>query len=195
MTDYADFNVDPRAFLGGFIEVDPEFAEEPTIDAEALKAAMRTLASGVAMVTTQVEGRPWGLTLSACISISASPAHVLISLSHSASARSAILKSQRFGLSILRADQKDLAELGAVPSGPKYVDAFLEKRGPEVEMTMIAGALYHLDCRIERVFEVSDHTLIIGTVETAIPGTGSVDPSREPLLYFDRMFHELGARV
>ncbi|MGH3005401.1 MAG: flavin reductase family protein [Gaiellaceae bacterium] len=192
MSDYADLELDPRLVLGGYIETDAALREEvrPAVDAEGFKAAMRMLAGGVVMVTTHVEGRLWGLTISACCSISASPPRILISLSHTASGRPAVLETGRFGLSILRADQKGLADLGAVPRGPKYVDAFRESA--TAGSTMLAGALYHLDCSVDRTFEVGDHTLVIGAVEAVIAGRGPIEGGRGPLLYFDRAFHTLG---
>lgn len=192
MSDYADLELDPRLVLGGYIETDAALREEtrPAVDPEGFKAAMRMLAAGVVMVTARLDGRVWGLTISACCSISASPPRLLISLSRGASGRPAVLETGRFGVSILRADQRALADLGAVPKGPKYVDAFCEtaKGGS----TMLAGALYHIDCSVDRVFEVEDHTLVIGAVEAVIPGRRSGEGAREPLLYFDRTFHALG---
>ncbi|MGH2970263.1 MAG: flavin reductase family protein, partial [Solirubrobacteraceae bacterium] len=49
-------------------------------EAAAFKAAMRVLAGGVVMVTTRVDGRPWGLTISSCCSLSAEPPQLLVSL-------------------------------------------------------------------------------------------------------------------
>jgi flavin reductase (DIM6/NTAB) family NADH-FMN oxidoreductase RutF len=45
-----------------------------------------------------------------------------------------------------------------------------------------------VECTVERVFSVADHTLLIGDVEAVVA------PDREggPLLYFDRTFHSLG---
>jgi flavin reductase ActVB len=190
VSDYAEFAPDPRVVVGGYIEADPAFSGEPPagVDEETFKTAMRSLAAGVVMVVAQRDDRLWGLTISACCSISASPPQVLISLADDASCREAILDTRRFGLSVLRDDQKHLAELGAVPGGPKYVDAFCDDAGSSRRTTMIAGALVHLDCTVARVFEVSDHTILIGSVEAV------VSPQREggPLLYFDRTFHALG---
>lgn len=193
MSDYAEFAPDPRVLVGGYIEADPAFGPRrpASVDEETFKAAMRSLAAGVVMVVARKDDRLWGLTISACCSISASPPRVLISLADDASCRDAILETRRFGLSVLRDDQKHLAELGAVPGGPKYVDAFCEDTGSGRETTMIAGALVHLECSVERVFGVSDHTLLIGDVEAVVA------PDREggPLLYFDRTFHALGERL
>lgn len=190
MSDYAEFAPDPRSLVGGYIEADPAFAPRrpATVDEETFKSAMRSLAAGVVMVVARKEERLWGLTISACCSISASPPQVLISLADDASCRDAILETRRFGLSVLREDQKHLAELGAVPGGPKYVDAFCETTGSGRRTTMIAGALVHVDCAVDRVFEVSAHTLLIGNVDAVVA------PEREggPLLYFQRTFHTLG---
>jgi flavin reductase ActVB len=195
MTDYADLELDPRVLFGQ-IEADSAFAAPPErppgVDAEAFKAAMRVLAGGVVMVTARVGERIFGLTISSCCSISASPPQVLISLSNVASSLPPILETSRFGISILRGHQKPLAELGAVPGGPKHVDAFCQERGGS---TMLAGALYHLDCRVEQVFEVSDHTVIVGTVEAAIAGAEADDDLAGPLVYFNRTFHTLGRAI
>ena len=194
MSDYAEFTPDPRVVVGGYIEADPAFsaglaAEGPTgVDEETFKAAMRSLATGVVMVVAQRGERLWGLTISACCSISASPPQVLISLADDASCRDAILETGRFGLSVLRDDQRHLAELGAVPGGPKYVDTFCQDAGSGRGTTMIAGALVHVDCAVARVFEVSDHTILIGNVEAVVTPEGRGGP----LLYFDRTFHTLG---
>lgn len=192
MSDYAEFAPDPRVLVGGYVEADPDFAPEPpaSVDEETFKAAMRSLAAGVVMVVAQRGERLWGLTISACCSISANPPQVLISLADDASCREAILETRRFGLSVLRDDQKHLAELGAVPGGPKYVDAFCKDAGSG-RTTMIAGALVHVDCAVARVFEVSDHTILIGNVEAVVSPEGPGGP----LLYFDRTFHALGEVV
>jgi flavin reductase ActVB len=192
VSDYADLRLDPSVVLRGQIEADSAFAAAPetppAVDPEAFKAAMRVLAGGVVMVTAKAGDRLWGLTISACCSISAAPPRVLISLANTASCLPAVLETRRFGLSILRAGQRPLAELGAVPGGRKEVGAFAES--PDGETTMIAGALAHLDCAVDRTFVVSDHTLVIGTVEHAVTAADLEEPG--PLLYFNRTFHRLG---
>ena len=199
MSDYADYRLDPDVVLRrGQIEADREAfgatpAAPPTVDADAFKAAMRVLAGGVVMVTARRGERLYGLTISACCSISANPPQVLISLAQTASCLPAILETRRFGLSILRAGQKPLAELGAVPGGQKEVDAFSES--PDGSTTMIAGALAHLDCSVDHTFAVSDHVLVIGNVEHAISVPADELEEPGPLLYFNRTFHTLGEAV
>ena len=197
MSDFGDISADLSRFLRrGEIEADSAFAPAPeappTVDAEAFKAAMRVLAAGVVMVTARRGDQLYGLTISACCSISASPPRVLISLAESASCLSAVLETRRFGLSILRTSQRPLAELGAVPGGPRR-STRSPRAGPA--STMIAGALAHLDCAVHRTFRVSDHVLVIGDVEHAgsVPADELEEPG--PLLYFNRTFHRLGEGV
>jgi flavin reductase (DIM6/NTAB) family NADH-FMN oxidoreductase RutF len=198
MSDFAGFSVDPDLVLRrGEIEADTETfgatpEPPPTVDPEAFKAAMRVLAAGVVMVTARQGGELYGLTVSACISISVSPPQVLISLAETASCLPAIFETRRFGLAILRAEQRPLAELGAVPGGPKKVQAFSES--PDGHIAMIAGALAHLECSVAQEFRASDHVLIIGNVEHAITAEGALDEPG-PLLYFDRTFYSLGEPV
>jgi flavin reductase ActVB len=199
MSDFAGFSVDPDLVLRrGEIEADTETfgatpERPPSVDPEAFKAAMRVLAAGVVMVTTQSDGELHGLTISACCSISAAPPQVLISLAETASCLPAVLESGRFGLSILRSEQRSLAELGAVPGGPKRVQAFTES--PDGSVTAIAGALAHLDCSVSQVFRAADHVLIIGDVEHAVSAPPGELDRPGPLLYFNRTFYSLGAPV
>jgi flavin reductase ActVB len=198
MSDFAGFSVDPDVLLRrGQIEADRETfgaspEPPPTVDPEAFKAAMRVLAAGVVMVTARQAGELYGLTVSACCSISVSPPQVLISLAETASCLPAILETRRFGLSILRAGQRPLAELGAVPGGPKKVQAFSESADGRV---VIAGALAHLECSVAQDFRASDHVLIIGTVEHAISVPEGELDEPGPLLYFNRTFYSLGEPV
>jgi flavin reductase ActVB len=199
MSDFAGFSVDPDVLLRrGQIEADEETfgatpVRPPTVDPEAFKAAMRVLAAGVVMVTTQSEGELQGLTISACCSISAAPPQILISLAETASCLPAVLESGRFGLSILRSEQRSLAELGAVPGGPKKVQAFTESR--DGRAVGIAGALAHLDCSVAQVFHAADHVLIIGNVEHAVSAPEGELDDPGPLLYFNRTFYGLGPPV
>jgi len=194
MSDYSDLEVSPEVVLArGLLETDEELAEAieaPRVDPERFKSAMRAFATGVVIVTVEVDGKLSGLTINSCCSISTRPPQVLISLAHTASCREPLLRRGRFGLSILGEQHRELADLGAVPGGPKVVDVFAERLGDDGQAT-IAGALAHLDCSVAETFEVSDHTLVIGLVERALVGESGEAPAN-PLVYYDRTFRRLG---
>jgi flavin reductase (DIM6/NTAB) family NADH-FMN oxidoreductase RutF len=185
VSDYSDLEVAPDVvLLRGLVEADRAFTDD------TFRSAMRTFGTGVVIVTVEHEGRILGLTINACCSISARPPQVLISLAHTASCREPLLARRRFGLSILAEEHRELAELGAVPGGPKALDVFCERLDGGAGPATVAGALAHLDCAVARTFEVADHTLVIGRVEQAILRP-DLDDAR-PLLYFNRTFHALG---
>lgn len=194
MSDYSDLEVAPELVLrGGLVEADRSFAEaiEPDPTAESFRFAMRTFGTGVVIVTVQRGESILGLTINACCSISARPPLVLISLAHTASCRDALLAERRFGLSILAEEHRPLAELGAVPGGPKVLDVFCDRLEGGAGPATVGGALAHLDCTVAQTFEVADHTLVIGRVQQAIVRS-QLDDAARPLLYFNRTFHSLG---
>jgi flavin reductase ActVB len=172
------------------------------VEPSAFKQALRRLAAAVVMVTTRVDGRPWGLTISACCSLSAEPPQVLVSLGRGTASLASALRTGLFGVSALGEGHRPLAGLGAEVGAPKFIDGFLEGSGPDdafvegpgtalTRSPMVAGALFHLDCSVAESFEVADHTLLVGLVEDVVLG----EAPAEPLLYFDRTFRGLGAAV
>lgn len=190
-----DFTV---ATVTGHVEPAEIVSEQPSpdgVDRNAFRAAMRVLPSGVVMVTTRVEGRPWGLTISACCSLTLEPPQILISLRSATVSCEEILDSGGFGVSILTAEQKTLAERGAAVGAAKFVDEFCETDGncDVLGSPMIAGALFHLDCAIAAHYPVGDHELIIGLVQGAV--ARAEDGTAQPLLYFDRRFWTLGDQL
>jgi len=187
MTDYADLVV-----VGRLTEWAQGFTEKRALPgSDTFKEAMRALGTGVGIVTVQLDdGQVWGLTINSFCSVSAKPPQLLVSLAHSASCRERVLRRRRFGLSILGTQHRELAELGAVPGGPKRIDMFCERQG-EGGPVIVAGALASFDCAVAQTFEVSDHTLVIGRVEQVIVG----QDFSSPLLYHDRTFKQLGGRL
>jgi flavin reductase ActVB len=76
----------------------------PHDTADGFRAAMSRLAAGVVMVSCHVDEKPWGLTVSACCSVSMDPPLLLVSLgSETASAR-AIGETGRFGVALAHID-------------------------------------------------------------------------------------------
>ena len=51
---------------------------------------------------------------------------------------------------------------------------------------MVAGALAHIDCAVERAVPAGDHTIFIGAVEAVI-----VEQEDRPLVYYARSYHRL----
>lgn len=160
--------------------------------ADAFRFAMGRLATGVVMVTTWVDEEPWGLTISACCSVSTAPPALLVSLGvHTTSARTAV-EDGGFGVSILGERLVEAARFGSAPGQPKFVQRFCSAPdGPADECystsPVVAGALAHLDCSVVRVVEHADHLLLIGDVRSV-----TVAANDTPLLYYSRAYRVLG---
>jgi flavin reductase ActVB len=155
----------------------------------AFKEAMSLLAASVVMVTTRVDGRPWGLTISACCSVSANPPMLLISLGEHTTSAKEIHAQGRFGVSVLSQHQIEAAKAGAAAGAPKFVEGFCADEGEPADPARspaIKGASVHLDCAVEREVHVADHVLFIGQVEDLV-----LSPSGTPLLYWARRYREL----
>lgn len=153
------------------------------------KNAMSVLAGAVVMVTTYVGGRPWGLTISSCCSVTADPPQILISLRSDTVSCREIMRAGGFGVSMLSSEQRPVAELGAAVGTPKFVEDYCEGDDEVRTGPPIAGALCHLGCSVSGSFEVGDHTLIVGQVDK-VRLHGDMRGA-DPLLYFDRGFREL----
>lgn len=162
-------------------------APGPAVDPASFRGAMARLASGVVMVTTIVSGRPWGLTVSACCSISVEPPLLLVSLNRRTQSWRAIKTSRSFGVGILAGYQRQLAEFGAAVGSPKFVEDFCDRERESGAPPRLRGAVCHLDCEVYVTQEVGTHGLVIGKVR----GVTCEGPA-DPLIYFDRSFRRLG---
>jgi flavin reductase ActVB len=142
----------------------------------------------VAVVTCELDGRPWGMTVTAFASVSADPPTVLVSIDSDATAADALTASGRFGVSILAEDQLDVARHGAAPGKSKFLEAFVDPDHTDDASPMVTGALAHLDCEVERAVRVADHTVFFARVRAA-----HATRSGMPLVYHSRDYRILAA--
>jgi flavin reductase ActVB len=158
------------------------------------RETMRALASGVVLVTTYVGGRPWGVTVTSCCSLSVEPPRLLVSLMRNTVSFKTIEIGGCFGVDLLGDAHKRLAQSGAAPGQPKFIEpAALAEAPPGIRSPVVSGSLSHVDCEVERVFDGGDHAIIVGSVLAV----SSVRPhsSASPLLYFEGGFYHLGGAL
>jgi flavin reductase ActVB len=151
--------------------------------------AMSLLAAGVVMVTTRIDDRPWGLTVSACCSVSMAPPMLLVSLGATTASARAIEASGSFGVSILGERLIETARFGSARGAPKFIEDFHDTAADERSVSpAVAGAISHVDCSVAHAHAVADHVIFLGRVENVI-GAHRHD---DPLVYHDRRWHRLG---
>lgn len=168
-----------------------ELAGPPTVSA-SFRETMRALASGVVLITTYVDGRPWGVTVTSCCSLSVDPPRILVSLMRNTATCQAIEGGATFGVDLLGNAHKRLAQFGSARGAAKFLDdPAVVVQGIGTAAPMVEGALSHVDCELDQIFDGGDHAIILGRVTDVV----SAHPrsSGSPLLYFDGGFHHLGS--
>jgi len=158
-----------------------------TIEAEALRQAMRLWTSGVTIVTAQADGQRHGMTVSAFASVSLDPPLVLVSLANTARTGGLVRRSGFFGVTVLKEDQQEVSEIfaGRVPDS---ADRFAGVRTETLQsgVPFIQGGLATLDCQLVAAHPAGTSTVFIGEVIAAKSEAGG-----SPLVYFNRDYQDL----
>ncbi len=160
---------------------------------DGFRSAMRMLAGGVAVVTTEIDGRPWGLTVSACSSLTAEPPKVMVSLQSSTASCRAIESNGSFGVSLLASDQVEIARSCSEVGKPKFIDEFIDRDLSAGRAPVINGSLAHFDCSLVDSHTVHDHLILIGLVQEIFMPREIEEGG--PLVYFARSFRTVGGAL
>jgi flavin reductase (DIM6/NTAB) family NADH-FMN oxidoreductase RutF len=147
--------------------------------AQAFRDCVGEFPTGVAVVTAEHEGTRTGMTLNAFASVSLEPLLVLVSLGHGSRTLWATTESGRFGVSVLRREQAqvalDFSERGA-PFPAEHVE-----RDREGYVT-VRGAVAVLRCAVAQIVQAGDHDVVFGNV-------ASIEhPGGEPLIFYRGRF-------
>jgi flavin reductase (DIM6/NTAB) family NADH-FMN oxidoreductase RutF len=147
---------------------------------ELFREAMAGLCSGVAVVTARRDdGNPCGLVATSVSSFSARPPSVLVSVDRSSRCHRALVDGDTFGVHLLAADQEPLAHVFAGRGDDKFAGVDWSW---DDGVARLAGSLAYLRCRRSALFELYDHSLLVGDMTG-----GSIVPG-EPLVYLRRRF-------
>jgi flavin reductase (DIM6/NTAB) family NADH-FMN oxidoreductase RutF len=154
------------------------------IDEFRFRQALGHFASGVTVVTTEHEGKLYGMTVSSFASLSLKPPLILICVDKTVNTHEAIAASGRFAVNILEQDQEHLSRRFATHEDNKFVGVAWHIG--QFGLPVLEGVLTVIECHVRNTIEGGDHTIYIGEVMDAEINQGS------PLLYYRRGYHELG---
>jgi flavin reductase (DIM6/NTAB) family NADH-FMN oxidoreductase RutF len=135
----------------------------PAVGSETFRAAMRELASGVALATTTHNGARAGCVVSSFVSLSLTPPSLLVCLNDNSSTWRAIQASGVFALNILAGNHEALARRFCDPAlagEARFAEGDWGAR--ETGSPLLADALAAIDCRVERVVPYATHVIVIG---------------------------------
>lgn len=143
------------------------------------RAAMRHVASPVAVVTTYVGDQPHGSTVSAFMSLSMHPPMLLVSLDNRSTLLALLSVGSPLGVNILAGGQSDVAALFATRGADRFGAVSWELRD---------GAPALLDTHawvgtgVGSLVPAGDHTLVLADV------IGAAHDTRDPLIYHQKVY-------
>ncbi len=162
-----------------------------TISPEDLRLAMRQWTTGVAVVTTVVDGVRHGMTVNSFTSVSLTPPLVLVSLEKTTRTYHMVLASGFFGVTILSAGQQEISDCFA-GRHTEHEDRFdgLKTHTLVTGAPFIEGGLVYLDCQVTHTVEVETHMLFIAEV-VAMQFLVQSENGGDPLIYHNRTYRRL----
>ncbi len=163
-----------------------------SLNAAEFRRAMGAFATGVTIITLDLDGEVHGMTANAFASVSLDPLLVLVCVDHSTRTHAHMHAKKRFGINVLCEDQKAISEYYARPertheNAEAEAGARFDRTGHGTPM--LHGALAYLECRLRSAEVAGDHTVFIAEVEDLVVRDG------DPLLYFRGKYRKVGEQV
>ena len=133
------------------------------VTTQEFAGGMQKLAASVTVITTQFEGKRYGLTASAVTSLSATPPSLLACVNEDATANPFIKKSGRFCVNILGNTQTDISN--AFASGD-VVNRFAHGEWTTTPSgaPRLVGAAASFDCNLMDALPGFSHNIFIGLI-------------------------------
>jgi flavin reductase len=156
------------------------------------RKAMGSFATGVTIITVDLDGEVHGMTANAFASVSLDPLLVLVCVDHNTRTHAHLHARKRFGINVLREDQQAISEYYARPD--RNHEHAETEAGARFDRTqhgtpILYGALAYLECRLHSSQEAGDHTVFIAEVEDVVVRMG------EPLLFFRGKYRSVGGEL
>jgi len=149
------------------------------VSKDSFKEILGEYATSVTVVTTRIEDRMAGLTVSSFCSVSLTPPLVLVCIEKNARSNNLLAEGADFTVNILRSDQTDVSQRFAEP-GLSMEDRLenLQYSLPDRGGPILTDSLAWITCEQYETTDGGDHVIYVGKVlngDTATEG--------EPLLY------------
>jgi flavin reductase (DIM6/NTAB) family NADH-FMN oxidoreductase RutF len=166
--------------------------EPGILNSAEFRKAMGCFATGVTIITVDLEGEVHGMTANAFASVSLDPMLVLVCVDHSTRTHAHLHAKKRFGINILCQDQRAISEYYARPE--RDHEHAETEAGARFDRTrhgtpVLHGALAYLECKLRSAEVAGDHSIFIAEVEDVVVREG------EPLLFFRGKYRKVGEDV
>jgi flavin reductase len=170
----------------------PHTKKDMILNSSEFRKAMGCFATGVTIITLDLDGEVHGMTANAFASVSLDPMLVLVCVDHTTRTHAHLHAKKRFGINVLCEDQRAISEYYARPERTNE-NAEVEA-GARFDRTthgtpVLHGALAYLECRLHSAEDAGDHTIFIAEVEHVEVRDG------DPLLFFRGKYRKVGGEV
>jgi flavin reductase (DIM6/NTAB) family NADH-FMN oxidoreductase RutF len=159
------------------------------VDVDEYRRTAGLFATGVTVVTTALDGTIHGMTANAFTSVSLDPLLVLVCVDRRAGLHALLPQSGGFAVTVLTAEQEDLARHFALkrePGGAGQFDGVDWDPAPVSGAPLLKDGLAWLDCRVERILDGGDHSIFLAEVVDLGSRGGAT-----PLLWYAGRYHRL----
>ena len=162
------------------------------VSTEQFRRTVGMFATGVTVVSTNVDGVVHGMTANAFASVSLDPLLVLICVDREAGMHALLPRAQGFAVTILAAEQEDLSAWFASGDRPAGHDQFGEVAWDPAPVTgspVLCDGVAYVDCRVTESHAGGDHSIFLAEVVDL----GVLRPDADPLLYYGGRYRRLVA--
>ena len=160
---------------------------------EAFRAAFRCHPAGVAVITATCDGKPYALTVSSLISVSAAPPVVAFSLSAQSSAAKPVLEAETVVIHMLRYGDLPLAQLGATKGADRFDGSIPWETLPTGEPRYSSVQTWF---RAKPVGQIPLNGAVLVAAELLEGDAPDLEKvESESLIYMDRRWHRLREEI
>ncbi len=153
------------------------------------REAFSRFATGITVVTCQVDGVDHAMTANSFTSVSLDPLLVLVCIERDSRFHDAMSATDDWSVSILAHSAESVARWLATKGRPLQgqLDAVPHSRGERTGAALINEALATMECRTFASYPAGDHDVVLGEVLAV----SVIADEIEPLLYYRRRYRTL----
>lgn len=152
-------------------------------DQRTFRDVMGVFATGVAVITTEADGGPQGMTVNSLTSLSVDPPMLLVCLTEGSRTAMAVTGRGAFVVNLLNRNQRHLSDRFSRPGRAHFagLPTILAGNG----IPALPGCAGQVECTVEAVHPGGDHLIVVGRVTAcrAVPAS--------PLLFYRGRYHRL----
>lgn len=161
--------------------------DETEFDSRRFRDVVGHFATGVTVITLNLDGDLRGMTANSVSSLSLDPPLLLVCVQKTASIYEHFDRAEAFAMNVLSVEQEEISNLFASHGGPDEPLGGLPYHEGPLGSPILDGVIASADCKITQRYDGGDHTIVIGEAASV-----SLDGSdAAPLLFYQGGYRRL----